>query len=71
MPLPLFDYAEESSFHIDPISNYFKGHGVPVISVTDSLKNYSPEELIVSRFDSHPSRKAHKIIAEEIGKYIK
>ena len=58
-----------SEIHQD-ISSYFKDQGVTVIDLLELLKDKKAEDLIASKFDSHPNEEVHKLASEELYKKI-
>ncbi len=48
------------------VSDFFRGHNVQVVDMTDSLRGKSVGEITVNRFDSHPSIEANQIAADQL-----
>jgi hypothetical protein len=51
---------------LDRVRQFFEGQGAVIVDMSDWLKDKSTPELILNRFDSHPSRLSNAIAAEAL-----
>ncbi len=49
---------------LDRVRQFFEGQGASIVDMSDWLNGHSTSELILNRFDSHPSRLSNAIAAE-------
>ncbi len=45
---------------------FFEDAGIPVVDMSDALKDHDPRQLVVNRFDAHPGVEAHRLAAEAL-----
>lgn len=67
----LTDLDMSNAMYVNDIVNYFKKNKVPVINVSELVKNISVTERIINNSDAHPSRKVNAIVANELIKILK
>ena len=48
------------------MSTYFYSIGIEALDLLPHLKNYKPQEVMVSRFDQHPNEFVHNLAARKI-----
>lgn len=51
------------------LREFFQANDIPVIDLLSVLEAHPPEDLVVNAMDAHPNERAHRLIAQEIGKW--
>lgn len=67
---PFMEDVEGSEFALEPMRKYMEASNVPYLDVAPLLKEYSPEELMVNKYDPHPNERVQKIVAEALLEFI-
>jgi len=63
---PNLTAIEESQFLIEPVSNLFREHNVPVLDVSDLLIGRDSTEITASAVDAHPNEAVNLEVAEQL-----
>ena len=45
---------------------FFEDAGIPVVGMSNVLKDHDPRQLVVNRFDAHPGVEAHRLAADAL-----
>lgn len=63
---PHLTAIDASQAALDKVRDVFNARAVPIVDMTPMLRPYSPGQLIVNRFDAHPSIFAHTLAADAL-----
>ena len=58
--------TKESSYALGKVKDIFQAHNVPVLEVSELIKNLKVKDIIANKVDTHPSEKVHKLVAEAL-----
>lgn len=53
------------------LADFFEEQGVSYIDLLEEFKEYSVDQLVVSRYDAHPSSFANQLVAERLYRFFK
>jgi hypothetical protein len=68
---PLMQEIELSKqLYIDKVGQYLNRQGIDFIDISDLIKDIPITDRIVNRNDAHPSLEVHRIVGEELTRYI-
>ncbi|MBI3590005.1 MAG: SGNH/GDSL hydrolase family protein [Candidatus Melainabacteria bacterium] len=63
---PILSHIPESQAMLVKINKVFNALNVPVLDISKLISDVKKKELVVSDDDPHPSKKLHKIVAENL-----
>jgi len=63
---PLLTDLDRSKAYTEPIGSFFEGHGVPVIDVTDLVRDLPVRARIVNSNDAHASARVHRMVGDSL-----
>lgn len=55
----------------EAIAEYWRYHDVPLLDLTDVLREHADESLVVSRIDAHPNERAQQLAAEAMWQFLR
>lgn len=53
------------------VRDFFRERDVPVVDMTDALRDQDPRQMVVNRFDSHPGVAAQRLAADQLYRAIR
>lgn len=53
------------------LNSFWKKEGVKHLNLAGAFSSYTPEELVVNRFDAHPNEEANRLIASKVETWLK
>ncbi|MFN8376466.1 MAG: SGNH/GDSL hydrolase family protein [Anaerolineae bacterium] len=63
---PQIAMIDDSQPAVTRVRDLFESQGVEVVDMSDPLRGYDTSQLIVNRFDTHPSITAHRLAADAL-----
>jgi hypothetical protein len=63
---PHLTAIEQSQAALQRVRDVYAARGIPLVDMTPILRDYDPAQLIVNRFDAHPSILAHQLAAQAL-----
>lgn len=67
---PILTNIEKSKYSVRKVSDFFRSKRVDVVDMSEFLAKYPTKKITVNKWDSHPSKFAHKIAAEQLSQLI-
>ena len=68
--MPVLPTMDVATGLVEKVARQFASMGVAVIRLEETLKRFSPEQLIVNSQDTHPSMVVHRVIAEKLAENL-
>ena len=63
---PFLTNKVKSDFIINQVKSIFESHEIPVLDVSKLIVNLQEKDLVISKIDSHPSIKLHRLVGESL-----